>query len=438
MTRAMRIRLRLSEVRQRLNEVAGLEGDDFTDEIRTEAEALQTEYSDLEVRHRAAIVAEGEAADQAGRFAGNDGEAAEVRALRGRVSLRDYLGAASGRVGLMGAPAELNAALEVRSAGEQGGPVVPWSLLEVREAGPELRADASSTTATLDGPELQRPILQRLFGDDGVMAALGVRFDEVPAGRTEWPLLATGSSPAQTAEDAAHDAGAATFSTVTLKPKRLTGRYRFTIEQAAQVAGIEAALRRDLADAVRAAMAQTVVSGAAPDDSNPERIQGLLTKLTAPTAPTAKPTFSHDGAGMAGASTVLDGLHASRESEVAVVLGPASFRIMATVTGGDAVWSVLEILTRRAGSVMASPFIPAPAANVQAGILHGAGPNGGGPAARGDSVAAMWSGGIEMLRDPYSGAGSGQVALTWNGLWDAAVAFRSAAYERVSVYTSLT
>ena len=51
MTNAQKIRLRLSQVRQRLNEISGLEGDAFTDEIRSEAESLQTEYADLETRH---------------------------------------------------------------------------------------------------------------------------------------------------------------------------------------------------------------------------------------------------------------------------------------------------------------------------------------------------------------------------------------------------
>ena len=45
MTNLQKITLRLSEVRSRLNEVAGLEGDALTDEIRGEAETLQTEYT---------------------------------------------------------------------------------------------------------------------------------------------------------------------------------------------------------------------------------------------------------------------------------------------------------------------------------------------------------------------------------------------------------
>ena len=56
----MKIELRLSEVRSRLNEISGLEGDALTDEVRAESGTLQIEYADLETRHRAAIVADPE------------------------------------------------------------------------------------------------------------------------------------------------------------------------------------------------------------------------------------------------------------------------------------------------------------------------------------------------------------------------------------------
>ena len=62
MTPAQKILLRMSQVRTRLNEISGLEGDAFTDEIRTEAATLHTEYTDLETRHQAAIV--GQADDE--------------------------------------------------------------------------------------------------------------------------------------------------------------------------------------------------------------------------------------------------------------------------------------------------------------------------------------------------------------------------------------
>ena len=95
MTKRQKIELRLSEVRQRLNEISGLEGDAFTDEIRGEADALQTEYRDLEVRHRAAITSEAEEeARMRGEFR-EDGESAEIRQLMSAVNIGDYLTPAS-------------------------------------------------------------------------------------------------------------------------------------------------------------------------------------------------------------------------------------------------------------------------------------------------------------------------------------------------------
>ena len=95
MTNLQKIRLRLSKVRQRLNEISGLEGEAFTAEIRSEADTLQTEYADLETRSQAAIVGEAEeAAKSERRFAAVDGEGAELRSLSGRVTLGNYLHAA--------------------------------------------------------------------------------------------------------------------------------------------------------------------------------------------------------------------------------------------------------------------------------------------------------------------------------------------------------
>ena len=84
MTTTQKIQLRLSEVRTRLNEVANLEGDDFTPELRAEADKLSKEYGDLETRHRAAIIADGETVTRAA----NDGEGREVRQLVERASSR--------------------------------------------------------------------------------------------------------------------------------------------------------------------------------------------------------------------------------------------------------------------------------------------------------------------------------------------------------------
>ena len=58
------------------------------------------------------------------------------------------------------------------------------------------------------------------------------------------------------------------------------------------------------------------------------------------------------------------------------------------------------------------------------------GPNGGGAAMRGDSIAAVWPT-LEVIRDIYSQASQG-VRLTWVTLWDLEAAFRLAAYKRIA------
>ena len=436
MTNAQKLALKLSEIRQKLNELSAK--DELTDGEQGEMRTLSAEYPKLEERHRAATISEGdEEAAARGDDADSpgDGEAAEVRRLRGSVRLTDYLNPAAGGVGLSGAAAELNAALSVPAVGPSGGIAVPWAMLETPElsehrrdpdGAPERRA--FTTTGNYAGGIAQRPILQRLFGMD-IMGALGVRVDSVPAGRTEWPLLTGGAAPDQKAEGTAADAAvAATFATETLKPKRLTGVYEYTHEQAAQVIELEAALRRDLADAVRAKMSDLTLNG--DEATNSHEPDGFLTVISAPTDPTTESAYADYASSHA---ENVDGIHASRETEVSSVIGVASYRHAAGVFQAGSGESGSEALMRRSMSCMASSFVPVPAGanDVQTGnVFHSAGPNGGGGMMRGDSVAAVWPT-LEVIRDIYTQASIG-VKLTWVALWDLQAAFRSAAYVRTA------
>ena len=430
MTPLQKHSIRLSEIRSRLNAIAELEGDAVTDDIRNEAEGLRVELSTTETQYRAALAAEGiEQGALAGEFGNGDGEPAEVRALLGRVSIGDYLNAAAARNAIAGAPAELAAALEVPTVGASGGVAIPWAILALpeRRAAPERRA--YTTTAQNDGPEMQRPILERLFGT-GVMEALGVRMDSVPVGRVEWPLISGGVAPAQTKEGtAAAAAVAATFSYANLTPKRITGRYEFSHEVAATTPGLEAALRRDLGDAVRSQMEQVILTGTAPNSTNPHRIEGFITNLTGADLATGVATAADYGRLH---SLAVDGIHASRETEVMSVIGDETYQHAAGlyITGSGESGS--ELLMRRSGGCMASTYLPDAAGNKQPAILHASGPNGG--SMRGDSVAAIWPS-LEIIRDIYSQASQG-VVLTWVGLWDAKVAFRASAYKQIDIQIS--
>ena len=427
MTTSQTLSIRLSSIRQTLNELAAKET--LGEGEAATIEELRGELSDKETQYRAALTVEGEEeARSQGLFGAGDGEAAETRALLRDSPLSGYLSTASAGLGLTGRAAELNSALEVPIAGKEGGVAVPWAVLAGQaRANDNGEQRAFTSTAALDGGVAQRPVLQRLFGV-GIMDALGVRIDSVPAGRSEWPLLTAGVAPVMKAETAAApDAVAATFVSQTLKQKRLTGKYEFTHEQGSQIPMIEAALRRDLADAVKSKMSDLILNGDA--GTNVFEPNGFLTKITAPTAPSTEADF----AGYAALSaTIVDGIHASGESEVAVVLGVETYKHAAKIfqTSGSGE-SAGEALKRRSMSVMATSYIPAAASDIQSGnLLHAAGANGGGPDMRGDSIAAVWPT-LEIIRDPYSQASQG-VVLTWVSLWDAYTAFRAAAYSRVS------
>lgn len=433
MLTSQRAAIRISEIRQRLNEISGLADDAMTDEIRAEADKLAAEFKNVETQHRSALIGEGaEQAAAEGEHGNGDGEPAEVRALMDRVTIGDYLAPAASGVGIVGVPAEIAAALQVPVAGTNGGVAVPWAVLGrgigERRAAPERRA--FTTTGQNDGGEMQRPILQRLFGP-GIMDTLGVRMDSVPTGRSEWPLISAGVAPGQVVEGTAAGAAvAATFAYANLKPKRLTGRYEYSHEIAASVSDLEQALRRDLADAIMSKMSDAIINGAAVDPNDAAtaaNVQGFVSKLADPTDPTAEAVYA-DYAGSHAA--LVDGLHASREGEVSSVIGVASYTHAASVYQAGSGESGSEALMRRSMSCMASSYIPAVAGMVQNGnVYHAAGPNGGG-VMRGDSVAAVWPT-LEIVRDIYSQASVG-VTLTWVSMWDAAVAFRPAAYSRVA------
>ena len=422
MTIRQKLQIEASEKRQRINELLGK--DEKTEQDHSELSDLTKRMQTLEIETRAAIVAEGEEEQRKlGETQDGDGESTELRSLFSRVSLNDYLNPASAGTGLDGAAKELNAALGVSVMGPSGGVAVPFHMLmERRDTQPELETRAYTDTSNNDGQEMQRPILQRLFGP-GVMDYLGVRIDSVPVGRTEWPLLSGGTSAAQTKEGvAAAAAGRATFNYANMKPKRLTGSYEYTVEMAASVSDLEQALRRDLADVIKSKMTDVLINGTVPTDTNPQRIQGFLTKVT-----------SSDLGDLATAATFgelhangVDGVHAEMETQVKSIIGITTYQRAAGVYLAGSGEAGSDLLKRRSGGCYASSYIPDVETHKQSAILHSAGPNGG--SMRGDSVAAMWAT-LEVIRDHYTKAGEGGVVLTWITLWDAVVAFRSDAYK---------
>ena len=218
MTKRQKLELRRIAVVSRLNEIGEIEGESYNEEVRNEEAGLKTELRQTDSRIETALLTEGaEEAEARGALSGlatvslpRSGSCSTARpspTISGRP-----VPAARSRAGRPNSTRRSSS--RSRASAAAWPSTRPWEVLEVR---------AFTTTAENDGSQMQRPILQRLFGP-GVMDALGVRMDSVPAGRAEWPLISGGVAPAQAKEGtAAAAAVAATFTTATSQAEEAHG-----------------------------------------------------------------------------------------------------------------------------------------------------------------------------------------------------------------------
>ena len=180
MTTAQKIAIRLSEIRQALNELSGKDGE-LTEAEEKDLRSLSTEYPKLEARHRAAMISE--STEEAAALDGDgdgDGEDREHRELRSRSRLARFVAAAMDGVPVQGAEAEFSAA-----AGCPGS--IPLELFEVRRSDtgdPERRAVTPAPGYHGRKPSGDRP------GDIRPKSAaswLGIEMPTVPVGDAGYP-----------------------------------------------------------------------------------------------------------------------------------------------------------------------------------------------------------------------------------------------------------
>ena len=234
---------------------------------------------------------------------------------------------------------------------------MPWRVLL---PGGGLETRAFTTTGENDGPEAQRPILQRLFGPGVSWRRWGCGLIAVPVGRTEWPLITSGVAPAQAKETvAAADAVAVGFKFANLKPKRLTGAYEYTHEEAASsVPGIEQALRRDLADAVAVEDGRADRPRGGPDKCGPAERRGVHHETNR--GRTWQPGLRTAADYGRLHALAVDGIHAgNRVGRLCRVIGTATYTHAAGVYITGSGESGSELLARRSAGCMASTYLPA-------------------------------------------------------------------------------
>ena len=229
MTNSQRLTVRASEIRQRLNECAGLTGDALTTEIRSEVDSLTVEYADTEVKLRAAIVAEDGTQH---RGAADDAEARELRELTGRASIgRIVSGVVERRSQTDGAELELQQHFGMPAH------VIPLDLL--RDPAPVEHRAVTPTPANA-GAMMETPI-QPVFAT-GSGAFLGIDRPTVAYGSAVYPVLTTRPTDSRAGRHVSGDAADTTGgfdALLLLPPDRLQASFIYRRSDAARFEGMD-------------------------------------------------------------------------------------------------------------------------------------------------------------------------------------------------------
>ena len=364
------------EIELKLSEVRSLAL--AADVSESDAASLRGQLAGLEVEYRAAV------ADETVTV---DAETRERSELRSRSAFGDYIAAAVLGQSLTGAAAEYAAA--------EGCPgMLPVALfgapvaVEHRAITPGPAAGAESTT---------QPTVPALFARSD-SAALGVQFPAVAAGEAHFPVLSTPPPAAIKAAGAAAPVTAGAFTLAKRSPSRVTGQFQVQVEDIALFPSIEA----DLGTAVQSAVSDAVDSQVLNGTGTAPQLTGLFKAATDVAAAANAETYA---TGLSRFASLVDGKLAYGWSEIRALIGIETFAkyaaLLPTAGGGE---SLFDVLASKLGALRVSSRAPAKASDAQKGL-----------AILGGSMAPIrvpvWSG-VQLIRDIYSGAGTGLVTVT--------------------------
>ena len=376
--------------------------------VLQEGKLPKAELADAAARYKALgheLVAAQEAEARETGSTAFDAESTELRSIIDRASVsRIASHVAQGRSINDGAERELQSHYGVDAN------AIPLRLLM-----PEHRA-AASFGASPATPASAASIAGQVFGDS-VGAFVNVAFEDVPAGTRSHPVITTGAlgnvgTPAKSAAQAETDA---VLAVKELTPKRAQVGFAYAVEDAAVFANVDAGLSENIRAGLRDKLDDQILNRTA---------SGLLTTGLAadPTAPGAATTAAEYIAALSGG---VDGRYAMNESQVRLLVGTGTggtYAHMAGLAIADA-GRVVDIMGAR---LRVSPHVGDYAGNHQdALVIKGSEAN---------TVMAVWPG-VELLRDPYTREGEGEIRLIGYLLHDFAIV-RTGGYSRVAFRTS--
>lgn len=384
---SVKITRRQSEIRQAL---AGLVGKENPTEDETRSmETMDAEYRANETRYRAALIAE----DTERREAGADLETRsdrEYAELVGRFEIRQVVDFYDGGGSIKGETAEVIA--EMRSKGRYKGVPIPLAALETR-AGETVAADQIN-------PKTIRPVIDRLF-PASVASRLGIQSINIASGELEFPVATAGAVFGWQTTELGNVGAASEYRTTerSLNPDHTGGAQMIISRKALKQAGegLESAIRRDLNAAIGAELDRVVISGTGTAGQPLGIIPGATAYGITSTAVGATATWA---AFRAQIVAFMEANAISSPSQVDLAFDPTIWADLdAALISGTAV-SEWDRLTKHVGAPAISNVIPDRTAILTA-TVQGIAPG----------YLGIY-GGVDLIRDPYTKAQSGQLVLT--------------------------
>ena len=379
MTPLQTAEVRAGEIRIRLSEIGGMA--ELTEETRAELDTLRTEYTDTERRMAALKISEPDRTPIETRST----EGTEYRAMLSRANLGTIFDDLLAHRNPSGVESEL------QQHHNLGGNQIPLDLIRGAGGGGGMEYRAVTPAPGQVGQN-QMPTLSYVFPQSAA-AFLGIDSPTVGVGDSVYPVLTSTLSVNTPAENADSAETTGSFTAAVLVPRRLQAAFFYSREDRARFAGMDASLRENLSDGLADGLDKEILSGT----------DGLFSGTNlANNAQTTNDTFDSYLSNLVW--NQIDGRYASMASELAMVVGAATFKDLGQTYRNTSVdRSALDRIMELVSGVKVSAHVPAPATNRQDVVIR-----------RGMSMTAtapVWEG-VTIISDEITKAASGQITIT--------------------------
>ena len=412
-----KVQLKQSELKVKLSEMLDAPAETRAETFADDLGVLTSQVKSVELEVQAALLAQTEIVEKRAEEKQTEtSEDKELRELRSEVNFGKYIAAALSGGGIRdGAEAEFNQHLGIAQN------YFPMEMLAPKV---EARAERDGDAMASQGSWLDRVMAMT------ASERLGVSFRTVAPGVSTFPYTSAGGSPVQRGRTQAVAESTYTIAVEEMKPTRAAVNGKYSIEDDMRLPGMADAIERDMRMAMSEDVDRTIFLGDSGADENTADITGFTTY-----SGLAEPQLTQANKVKADETlkvflTQLDGIYAASLGDMRVVASKGANTLWYSTIHAVAVdnQTIAQFLMSSGLTWTMRGEIETNTANGDFGAFMGLSRG-----IEGAAIAAVWDAG-QLIRDPYSGAKTGEVELTLNYLWNFKV-IRTANFKRLKFVT---